>query len=111
MDTVLTKDAEKLLCLIYKDYLEKRKGGLPKSSARTYSERSDLPLSVLDHFSSKDAWDTIRELKRTGFVRGYSYSGFMLTDQAIIYMENRFPNGIKQVLEWLGKIKGVIPFV
>lgn len=107
----LTKDADKLLCLIYKDYLERRENGLPKLSAKAYPERADWPKSLADQFSAEDVRDTLRELKSNGLIRYYLYGGFALTDQAIVYMENRFPNGVAQVLEWMGKIKGAVPFV
>lgn len=106
----LTKDADKLICLIYKDYLERRENGLQKSSAKAYPERADWPKSLTDHFSVEDVRDTLRELKNNGLIRSYSYSGFALTDNAIAYMETRFPRGVSQVLDWLAKIKSVIPF-
>lgn len=111
MDITLTKDADKLICLIYKDYLERREKGLPKSSAKAYPERADWPKSLTDHFSTEDVRDTLRELKNKGLIRNYLYGGFALTDQGIIYMENRFPNGAAQILEWIGKIKGAVPFM
>lgn len=110
MDITLTKDADKLICLIYRDYLERREKGLPKSSAKAYSERKDWPKSLTDHFSTEDVCDTLRELKAVGLIRSYSYSGFALTDNAIAYMETRFPRGISQVLDWFAKIKSAIPF-
>ena len=93
MEIQLTKDADKLICLIYNDYLNKREAGMSKSSAKAYAERADL-----------------RELKSAGLVRSYSYSGFALSDNGIVYMEKRFPRGISQVLDWLAKIKSAVPF-
>lgn len=34
-----------------------------------------------------------------------------LTDNAIIYMENRFKNGLNSVIEHISKIKSAIPFL
>ena len=111
MDITLTKDADKLIFLIYKDYLERRENGLPKSSAKAYPERTDWPKTLTDHFSAEDVRDTLRELKNNGLTRNYLYGGFALTDQGIAYMENRFPNGVSQILEWMGKIKNAVPFI
>ena len=110
MEIQLTKDADKLICLIYNDYLNKREAGMSKSSAKAYAERADLPKSLTEHFSLGDVRDTLRELKSTGLVRSYSYSGFALSDNGIVYMEKRFPRGISQVLDWLAKIKSAVPF-
>ena len=111
MEVKLTKDADRLICLIYEDYLFRREHGVSKASAKAYAETTDWPKSLTDEFSRDDVRDTLRELKAAGFVRSYLYGGFSLTDQAIVYMESRFPNGISQVLDWLGKIKGAIPFM
>lgn len=111
MEIDLTKDADMLICLIYKDYLNKREAGMSKSSAKAYSSRSDFPESLTDHFSISDIRDTLRELKAAGLIRSYSYSGFALSDKAIVYMENRFPRGVSQVLDWFAKIKSAVPFL
>ncbi len=110
MATELTKDADKLVCLIYKEYLSRRKYGLAKRQAKDFVEENDWPDSFAKEFNEDDMLDTLRELKSAGFVKQYIHGGFTLEDACIIYMENRFPNGLSQVLDWLGKIKGAIPF-
>lgn len=111
MEIHLTKEADKLICLIYKDYLNRRESGMSKSSAKSYAERSDWPESLTEGFSDDDVRDTLRELKNNGLTRNYLYGGFALTDQGIVYMEQRFPDGVAQILDWLGKIKGIVPFI
>ena len=110
MATELTKDADKLVCLIYREYLSRRKSGSPKRQAKDFAEENNWPESFLKEFNKDDMSDTLRELKSAGFIKQYINGGFVLEDACIIYMENRFPNGLSQVLDWLGKIKNAIPF-
>ncbi len=107
----LTKDADKLICLIYKEFLKRRENGLAKRQAKDFGDPKDWPRSFSEEFSIDDISDTLSELKRTGFIRLYINDGFRLEDTGVIYMEQRFPNGVSQVLEWLGKMKSAIPFI
>ena len=68
MEVKLTKDADKLICLIYEDYLFRREHGVSKASAKAYAETTDWPKSLTDEFSRDDVRDTLRELKAAGFV-------------------------------------------
>ena len=110
MEINLTKDADKAICLIYKEYLSKRNSGIPKKVAKDFSSRDQWPDSFSSELGFLDFLETLNELKADGFVKRFIGGGFQLEDAGIIYMEQRFPNGIAQVLDWLGKIKSVIPF-
>lgn len=110
METSLTKDADKLICLIYKEFLSRRDSGVARRQAKDFAEPRQWPASFLQTFREEDIGDTLAELKRACFVRYYINGGFQLEDQGIIYMEQRFPNGIAQVLDWLAKIKNAVPF-
>ena len=110
MGIQLTKDADKLICLIYKDFLTRRKNGVSKGAARDFPEPSQLPAAFLSELSVEDISETLLELKKAGFVKVFIYGDFQLEDSGIIYMEQRFPNGISQVLDWMGKVKSAIPF-
>lgn len=111
MEINLTKDADKAICLIYKEYLSRRKSGSPKKVAKDFSARDHWPESFSSEFGFCDFLETLDELKSEGFIKRYMGGGFQLEDLGIVYMEERFPNGIAQVLDWLGKIKSAIPFV
>lgn len=54
MEVKLTKDADKLICLIYEDYLFRREHGVSKASAKAYAETTDWPKSLTDEFSRDD---------------------------------------------------------
>lgn len=101
----LTKDSEKLICLLYKDYLEKRKSGQSKSEANDFGSSHDIHENLCSDWLFDDVDDTCRELSRSGLLRCLWADDIAyivrLSDSGITYMENRFKNDIKDVLEFL----------
>ena len=110
VDVKLTKDADKMLCEIYAAYIKRRADGTPKRAAKDFANQERWPLEYLAEWNSEDGSESLAELKRAGMIKLYLYDGFCLNDEAVIYMENRFKNGVSEVLDWLGKIKSAIPF-
>ena len=92
----LTKDADKLCCSVYKSYLSQRKEGVSKANAKH-------GIPVLSSWSDDDIDETLNELKRAGFIKKYVDGGFQLQDSFIIYMENRFKNGLAEVTDFIAK--------
>lgn len=115
MNVQITKEADALLCVIYKSYCVRRKEGIPKFQAKFLGSSADIQESLVTKMTPEDTDETCWELHRAGMLHSQpgdniAYSN-TLTDEAIIHMENRFKNGINDVLEYLSKVKGVIPFV
>jgi len=106
----LSRETKKALCEIYAEYLKRRSSGSPKSSARYFSNEDKTKENNHGDWTTSDFKDYLSELKRAGAVKMYVDGGFELQDSAIIYMEQRFQNGLSDVLDWLAKIKSVIPF-
>lgn len=111
MDVSLTKDSEKLLCAMYRDYLEKRKSGISKSKANFFESSHVLHENLLPVWSFQDVDDTCRELSRSGLIQCHwadNIAVFIsISDIGISYMENRFKNGLKEVGEFLSNF---LPF-
>lgn len=87
----LTKDADRAICLIYKEFLNRRKSGLQKSRAKDFS----MPQSREPIYSSMpqvDFNDALSELNSVGLIRLYRGHGFLLDDKGVLYMENAFPS-------------------
>lgn len=110
MSVELTKDADKMICQIYAAYMRRRTDGVPKRAAKDFADQNTWPAEYAKEWNSEDGSESLAELKRAGLIKLYLYGGFSLNDEAIIYMENRFKNGVSEVLDWLGKIKSAIPF-
>lgn len=100
-DILLSKDADKTLCLIYKEYLSRRKNNVCKSDASRFraSELENLFPSV----NQRDFMTDLNELKKNNLVKLFIEGSFILNSDAIVYMENRFKNGLIEVTDFISK--------
>lgn len=105
----LTKEADEFLCKVYKAYLEKRKNGIEKRKAKDFPAAVFLKEELSLPYNITDIGSFVSELKNVSFVKQYALYSFSLEDKAIIYMEHRFTNGLKEVIEYLSKISRLIP--
>lgn len=95
MDVELTKSAKKSIAVIYKHYCSRIKDGQAKCQA------------VYFEFPPDDISNDIKELKNAGFIKADIVGGIELTDHAIIFMENKTVDTIK---EWLSFGAQFLPF-
>ena len=100
----LTKDADKVICYIYKEYLERRKSGMSKSEAKRF--KMDFYQNI---WRDDDVSDTLRELHSKEFIKREISGSFSLLDSAITYMENRFKKGLSEVMDFISSLPS-IPF-
>ena len=100
----LTKDADKLVCQLYRAYLEKRKSGINKFNAKHFTFSQIKELQPFSKWADMDVKETVAEVSRAGFGTMYYDGGFMANDQFIIYMENRFKNGLSEVIDFISKL-------
>lgn len=101
--TNITKDADKLACSLYKTYLMRRRNGIDKTNAKHYSYAEIKSLKPFNTWNDADTKETIAELSRANFGKMYLDCSFMANDEFIIYMENRFKNGFKEVSEFISQ--------
>lgn len=99
----LTKDADKMICHIYKSFLQQRKSGISKASARKFEEDYFSTSTDFSSCSKEDVEETLLELGRAELVKIYIGGNFDLTDTGIIYMESRFKNGLVEVTDFIAK--------
>ncbi len=100
-DIQLSKDADKTLCIIYKEYLTRIKNNLSKSEAIEFEE-----FQITSLFHDKDDNDLdleLNELKNNSIIRKDVDGGIELTSTGIIYMENRFKNGLIEITDFIAK--------
>ena len=98
-----TRDTDKIFCLIYEEYLNRRKSGLSKSQAKLFDNPALLQEQFLQGIHEDDISDAILELSHSNAIRMYYNRSFYLEDSGIIYMENRFKNGLKEVVDFISK--------
>ena len=108
----LTRDSDALICALYKEYLQKRKCGTPKGSAKCFGGSEHIQQTIVPNWSLDDTEETLWELHRAGLLLCTPADNTVyfanLADDGIIYMENRFRDGLSDVLEYIEKIKSIL---
>ena len=97
----MTKDADKMLCCLYRTYLNRIKAGNSKTSSKDFKAEYIESDEVLSKWHPDDVFATRNELKRAGYLTVNIIGNFRLTDEAITYMENRFKNGLNEVIDFI----------
>lgn len=100
-NVILSKDADKSLCLIYKEYLSRRKNNISKSSASLFD--SFTFKTLFPDVNQDDFISDLSELNKNKFIKLFVDGSFSLEVNAIIYMENRFKNGLTEVADFISK--------
>lgn len=109
----LTREANALICVLYKEYLQRRKTGMPKADAKLFDGSEYIQTQLMTKWSFADIEETCRELSRAG-VLNCSYGDDVISmaeisDAGIIYMENRFTNGLTSLLDYIEKLLPILP--
>lgn len=107
----ITRSADKVICLIYKEFLDRRDSGASIEDARDFSDQFCMSLPKPSAMNPADVETASQELNDAGYIKRYITGDFDLTNSGIIYLENRFGDNVKNVLDWIGKLIGAIPFV
>ncbi|MFS7394010.1 hypothetical protein AB6888_14305 [Carnobacterium maltaromaticum] len=108
MDT-LTKDAKYLLTVIYKEYLLDINNGISKNIAKQIGSSESINNNLVPEKLFDDVDETMGELGRADFLKNFYADNVVyqsvLTDKSIIYMETKFVRGLKDITEFLLKLK------
>lgn len=96
----LTKSTDKVLCQLYKEYLSRIKNNISKSNALVFDTTSISQL-----FENQDIDFEISELKKNSLIEAWITGEVLLRSEAIVYMENRFKNGIIEITDFISKLK------
>lgn len=100
----MTKDAEKMLCCLYHEYLNRIKAGNPKTSSRKFTKEYIKSDKILSRWHSDDFTTSQQELIKIKYLKKDVVGNYQLTDDAIQYMENRFKNNITKIAEFISNI-------
>lgn len=103
MNIDLTKDAEKLIVIIYKQYLSRRKQGVSKFNAVDFEIEEVLCLDKVTNWTEDDIEDTLSELHEQDLIEMDLANNFSLTTKGIVYLENRFKNNLVEVSDFIAK--------
>ena len=106
----LTKEQKHLLVSMYKEVLS-RQPALTMEKANYFHDSDEIKNLFLPDLSSDYVSDLCWKLKSKGYIICYPgddlANEIQLSDSTIIYMENRFKNGLKDVATFLSNF---LPF-
>ncbi len=97
-DVLLSKSSDKVLCKLYKEYLLNIKSNIPKSNAVYFDN-----LHIENIFKNQDISFELSELKNKSLIEVWITGEVLLTSEALIYMENRFKNGLVEITDFIAK--------
>lgn len=103
MSVQLTKKADALIGIIYKCYLERMNSGESESTSRDFGFNFYSKTSDLYSWDEDDYDDRLIELSQNALIKKMVDGDFRITDNGLVYMENRFKNGIKDVIDFISK--------
>lgn len=99
-NVLLTKSTDKVLCQLYKEYLSRIKNNISKSNALVFDTTSISQL-----FGNQDIDFEISELQKNSLIEAWITGEVLLRSEAIVYMENRFKNGLIEITDFVAKLK------
>ncbi|WP_288060043.1 hypothetical protein [Thomasclavelia cocleata] len=103
MDITLTKLADKFLCSTYKVFLERRKQNFSLQTAKQFKNTFEEREPFILEFNLDDIPDILNELSSHKLIKVWISGSFVLETEGIVYMENRFKNGLKEVTDFIAK--------
>ena len=104
----LTKEQKFLLVSMYKEVLS-RQPALSTEKANYFDDSNEVQALFMPHLSSDYVSYLCWKLQSKGYIQCYPgddlSNEIQLTDETIVYMENRFSNNIKELFNLLLKLK------
>lgn len=112
-EIVLTKDSDALICVLYREYLQRREAGASKRDAKWFGGAEHIQAAFIPKWSIEDVAETCWELSRAGLLAcqpgDNTVTMAVLEDCGITYMEGRFKGNLKKVLEYISKLIPILP--
>ena len=113
MPVELSKEADALICVLYREYLTRRAHGVPLSRSAYFRDDSSIQENFLPAWAEEDVTEVCRMLARKDLISfdpgDDKANGVTLTDEGIIYMERRFSRKVEQVASHLERLAALIP--
>lgn len=103
----LTKEQHHFITSLYKEFLC-RQPALPSDKARVFSDASFIQENIFPEYSLDKIVSLCCSLKNAGYLSCMNYNNTVynvtISDKTIIHMEQRFSNGLKDVVSFLSKL-------
>ena len=100
----LAKNSKKVICVVYKMFLDSRKKGISIDSSKLFELDFYKEDKNLSNWAEGDITSCLEELEDNDYITTYGDMSFELHDNAIVEMENRFKNGVIDVVDFIAKL-------
>lgn len=108
----MTKDAEYLLCVLYKEYTDRRNEGQSKDQSSEFGSSQDILDDFFGEWDIDDLDATLWELDQLKYAKCLpgddSIYNVSLTTAGISYMESRFKNKVKDLVKFIADLKSAL---
>ena len=105
----LSKKAELLICLIYKEYLQRIKDGVSPDRANYYQNSAVIQEEIASKLTKEETASLCWTLFNNGFLNvgpGDNIANYIsLTDAGIAYMEGRFERKLEKISKYINLFK------
>lgn len=112
MDIDLTQNAEYLLCVLYKAYVERSESDEFADIAAYFGGSEDIQQDYITNWSTGKIDNAAWELSRKGLLATQSGDDTVcqsaLTDDGIAYMEHRFGRKLDTLLQRLATLRTIL---
>lgn len=113
---VISHECDALLCILYREYLTRRSHGVSIDQASYFRDDVSIRENFMPLWSVDDVCTLCWRLVDHGLLFATpgddKANNVTLTEQGLIYMQNRFGSRLENVLSWLDKlISLVLPWV
>jgi hypothetical protein len=90
MDIYLSKDAKKLMRLIYREYKRRLRAGVSEIRAVLFEELSDQPTIFRETFKEDYFVRLLSELGNANLIKKHKFFSFTLVTAGIVFMQHRY---------------------
>lgn len=112
MTVELTKEADAMICVLYREYLTRREHKVSIDNACLFHDDCSIHENFFPQWPLEDVTAVCWQLHRKKLLhasRGDNHANnVFLTEEGIIYMEGRFGHKLEVVADWIGKLAGLI---
>ncbi len=113
---VISHECDALLCVLYREYLARRSHGVSIDQASYFRDDVSIRENFMPLWDQDDVCSLCWRLVDRGLLFATlgddKANNVTLTEEGIIYMQNRFGSRLENVLAWLDKlISLVLPWV
>lgn len=116
MDIELNRDGTALICVLYREYCQRRKQGMTIEEAAYFGDGAEIHSSFMPKWQVDDISHLCWYLHKKGLLLASPgddcVNAVSISDDGICYMEQRYPEGLKQIIETIATLAPlVIPWI